>query len=184
MHVFCIFCAILFAFFLNFLCVLFCDCFLCFQGNAQQMQKKSQKKTQIQSNKNAKAKTRTFLIACVLLFDCMFFIFCAFFSFFVRLLHWFSGQMRGFRFFFSLFCIPRRPLVTCFCVFCAFCSGLVLHYFCIVYAFFLKMFCCVIRTSFSVHHKPRGRKSDTLLTGYWMKPCQKRDEDLDSTTLG
>ena len=54
-----------------------------------------------------------------------------------------------FRIFLRFFCIPRHPLVTCFCVFCAFFSGLVLHYFCIVYAFF--MFCCVIRTSFSVH---------------------------------
>ena len=53
--------------------------------------------------------------------------------------------------------------MTCFCVFCAFFSGLVLHYFCIVYAFF--MFCCVIRTSFSVHHKASAFRleSGTLL---------------------
>ena len=81
------------------------------------------------------------------------------FAFFVRFLHLFSGQMH---FFFaivlrSFFGIPRHPLVTCFCVFCAFFPGLVLHYVCIVYAF--SMFCCVIRTSFSVHHNPNAAEA-------------------------
>ena len=40
---------------------------------------------------------------------------CIVFAFFVRFLHWFSGQMRFFSQFFAFFCIPRHPLATCFC---------------------------------------------------------------------
>ena len=88
-------------------------------------------------------------------------------------------------------CIPRHPLVTCFCVFCAFFSGLVLHYFCIVYAFF--MFCCVIRTSFSVHHNDRicrnqferQKELRKLQAGKSSLPANKRADGLitESTPL-
>ena len=136
----CDFFACFFAFlcvFFSFFCAVFLRSFFCVFSRKRT---KNAKKSQIQSKKNAKAKTRTCLIAFALLFDCIFLhCLCIFVAFFVPFLHWFSGQMRVFHIFF--FCIPRHPLVTCFCVFCAFFSGLVLHYFCIVYAFFYVLLC-------------------------------------------
>ena len=145
----CVLCAMFFAFFVRFLCV-FAYFFAFSQGPAQKMPKKNAKKNNANTKqKNAKAKTRTFLIAFVLLFDCIFVAFfvhvcclfgACFLHFWCVFLHLFSGQMRLFSQLFAFFCIPRHPLVTCFCVFCAFFSGLVLHYVCIVYAFFYVCF--------------------------------------------
>ena len=56
-------------------------------------------------------------------------------------------------FFSQLFCVflhSKASFGDLFLRFLCICFGIGLHYFCIVYAFF--MFCCVIRTSFSVHH--------------------------------
>ena len=147
-----------------FLCFLFCG-FSVFSRKRKKNAKKDRKQTQIQSKTNAKVKTRTLLIAFVLLFDCICFacfvhvccICCAFLlhclcRFCICLVDKFEFLVT----FCLLFCIPRHPLVTCFGVFCACFSGLVLHvFFCIVYAF--SIFCCVIRTSFSVHHKSCDR---------------------------
>ena len=94
-----LFCAI----FLHFLCdffaffCIFCAFCLRFFCVFSRKRTKNAKKSQIQSKKNAKAKTRTFLIAFVLLFDCIFF------AFFVR--------------FFCIFC---AFFVHFFCIFCAF----------------------------------------------------------------
>ena len=177
-YFFCIFCAFflhVFAFFVRFFGFFFSFFFffLRFLKETHKKCKNIAKKTQIQSKKMQRQRPERFwshsfcfLIAfCFAFFVHCFCILCAFFvhffAFFVRFLHWFSGQMRFFAFFLRLFCIPRHPLVTCFCVFCAFFSGLVLHYFCIVYAFF--MFCCVIRTSFSVHHNYRWKQPLVLV---------------------
>ena len=69
LHVFAFFVRFFFASFLRFLN------FLRFLKETHKQCKKKRKKPQIQSESNAKAKTRTFLIAFVLLFDCMFFAF-------------------------------------------------------------------------------------------------------------
>ena len=151
-----LFCAIVFRC-LCVLCAIFWHGFACFaffgaifcvsQGNAQKNAKKIANKMQIQSKTNAKAKTRTLLIAVVLLFDSICFAFvahvcriccaflvhfcciaCAFFAF----VQW-TNAFFFFSHFVCFFCIPRHPLVTCFCM----------HFL---------MFCCVIRSSFSVHH--------------------------------
>ena len=153
---------------LHFLCF-FVRVFLRFfafsQGNAQKMKKKTLKKRKYKA-KNAKAKTRTFFIAFVLLFGCIFCIFCALFLLFVCLfcafLHFCAVFCIGlvdkcvFFAFLRFFCIPRHPLVTCFCVFCAFFRD----WFCIIFALFMHfLFCCVIRTSFSVHHNSSNSRS-------------------------
>ena len=80
------FCCIVFAFLVRFFCILFalfllCICFF-FRFVFCVFSRKRTKNPifKYKANKNAKAKTRTFLTAFVLLFDCIFFcIFCAFF---------------------------------------------------------------------------------------------------------
>ena len=136
----CIFCAFVVLFFAMFFCV--------FSRKRTNNAKNIAKKTQIQSKNNAKAKTRTFLIAFVLLFDCICFcivcafllhllcFFCICFALVLRFLHLFSGQMRW-CFFFVFCCIPRHPLVTYFlrflCIFFGIGFALCLHCLCILY---------------------------------------------------
>ena len=138
----CDFCIV--SFFVRFFAILAFS-----QGNAQKMpQKKSQKKRKYIA-KNAKAKTRTLLIAFVLLFDCMccdflcmfvalFVPFCAFVLLCLCMfLHLFSGQMRSFAF--LRFLHSKASFGDLFLRFLSIFSGLVLHYFCIVYAFFVLL---------------------------------------------
>ena len=143
------------------------DVFAFSQGNAQKMQK-HRKKNANTKQQNAKAKARTFLIAFVLLFNCMFFVlfpifvpFCAFVLHFLCGFCIFLVDKCGVFAICLLFCIPRHPLVTCFLAFSVhFFRDWFCIIFCIVYAFF--MFCCVIRTSFSIHHNSKVSKAKVL----------------------
>ena len=101
----------LFAFVVRFWCIFLNGLFVFSQGNAQKMQKKIAKQHKYKA-KTMQTKTRTFLIAFVLLFDC---IFCAF------VLH-----------FLCLFC------AFCLHVLCGVCICLVDK--CVFLAFFLHFF--------------------------------------------
>lgn len=87
-----------------------------------------------------------FLVVLCLVLAFVGIVFCFFVQFLCVMccmcLHFLSGQFSCLHVvcIFVFFCIPRPPLVTCFCVFCAFFAALFLH----VVALFMHFVCVLL----------------------------------------
>ena len=144
----CIFCTL----FLLVFCRVF-RFFCVFSRKHTKDQKKSQTKSKYKANKCKGKDQNVFDRIC---FACWLHVSCLFCAFLLHVLCLFGALLLHllcivfciclvdkcglfFRILFAVFCIPRHPLATCFCVFCAVFSGLVLHLLHCVCMFFVLL---------------------------------------------